>query len=186
MILNEAYSFSEVRYLISSKVGERMPDRDDDGKGPVLDKPSILRPISYDVGLSFVTYPEKKLLGPGTVLVRLDFPVRQALFMSVWWMRKEVLESILHSAGSDSAALRREWQNVTAMPKAPRGARGVRSDIIEIILTQQVYAWIGKASPLFHKKGGVEQIYLPNLAKGAGPNRSDFARLLRTSTLHVV
>jgi hypothetical protein len=182
MILNEEYSFAEIRYLISSKVAERMPARGADGERPIggqLPK----RPISYDVGLSFVTHPDKRLLDPGTVLVRLDFPVPLALFMSVWWMRIEVLERILHNADSDSVALRREWQNAAAMPKA---SKGVRTSIIEIILTKQVYAWVGEASPLFHKKGGVEQIYLPNLAKGAGPNRSDFARLLTTSTLPAI
>ena len=181
MVLNEEYSFGDVRYLISSKVGERMPARNADGNKPVVN-PSLpnLRQISYDVGLSFVTHPDKKLFEPGTVLVRLDFPVNLALFMCVWWMRREVLEHILRSADSDSAALRREWQNVAAMPKAPKG---VRTSVIEIVLTKQVYGWIGKASPLFHKTGGVEQIFLPNLARGAGPSRSDFARLLTTYTL---
>jgi hypothetical protein len=183
MILNEQYSFGDVRYLISSKVGERMPVRDPEGNRPVVTQPSNLRPISYDVGLSFVTYPDKKLFEPGTVLVRLDFPVNLALFMSVWWMGKDVLEGMLHSGDADSMALRREWQHVAAMPKP---SKGVRTSIVEIILTQQVYGWIGKASPLFHKRGGVEQIFLPNLARGAGPNRSDFARLRATCTLPAI
>jgi hypothetical protein len=183
MILNEAYSFSDVRYPISSRVGERMRPRDADGKPRPADLPPDIRPISYDVELSFIGYPEKRLLYPGTVLVRLDFPVSFSLFMNVWWMRKEILDTILHSADPDAAALRREWQHSTALPKA---AKGTRTQIVEIVLTEQVYAWVGKASPLFNKRGGVEQIYLPNLAKGTGPNRSDFARLQATYTLPAI
>ena len=180
MILNEAYSFSDVRYLISSKVGDRMRPLDADGNKPPDNLPPDIRPISYDVELSFIDYPKRTLLNAGTVLVRLDFPVSFAVFMSVWWMRKEVLETILHSADPDSAALRREWQHASALPKA---AKGTRTRIVEIVLTEPVYAWVGNASPLFNKRGGAEQIYLPNLAKGAGPNRSDFARLQHTYTL---
>jgi hypothetical protein len=183
MILNETYSFSDVRYLISSKVGERMRPRNADGNRPPANLPPDMRPISYDVELSFVDYPKKTLLNAGTVLCRLDFPVSFALFMNVWWMRKDVLETMLHSAEPNSAALRREWQHATALPKV---AKGTRTRIVEIILTAQVYAWAGKASPLFHKHGGAEQIYLPNLAKGTGPNRSDFARLQATYTLPAI
>ena len=183
MILNEAYSFSDVRYPISSKVGRRMPARDAEGNEPPANLPPDIRPISYDVELSFIDRPKKTLLPAGTVLFRLDFPVSLTLFMSVWWMRKEVLEAILHSANPDSAALRREWQHATAMPKA---ARGTRTQIVQIVLTERVYAWVGTASPLFHKRGGAEQIYLPNLATGAGPNRSDFARLQATYTLPTI
>lgn len=126
-----------------------MPARDADGKRPVIDQRSSLRPISYDAGRSFVTHPDKKLFEPGTVLVRLDFPVNLALFMSAWWMEREVLGGILRGADSDSAALRREWQNAAALPKA---SKGVRTSIIEIVLTQQVYGWIGRASALFHNR----------------------------------
>lgn len=180
MILNEEYEFGDVRYLISSKSGVKMPARKADGTMPESPPSPKIGQISYDVGLSFVTHPDKILLDVGTILLRLDFPVNLALFMGVWWMRREVLEGLLRGADADSAALRREWQHAAAMPKA---SKGVRTSIVEIALTRQVYAWIGKASPLFNKKGGVEQVFLPNLARGAGPNRSDFARLLKTYTL---
>jgi hypothetical protein len=182
MILNEAYSFSDVRYLISSKVCERMRPRDANGKRPSGDLPPDIRPISYDVELSFIDYPKKTLLTAGTVLLRLDFPVTFALFMNVWWMKQQVLEKMLHSVDPDATALRREWQHATALPKA---AKGTRTRIVEIILTEQVYAWVGEASPMFNKRGGAEQIYLPNLARGSGPNSSDFARLQATYTLPV-
>jgi hypothetical protein len=184
MILNEEYSFDEVRYAISSRKGLRMPRRSADGILPALSKSASSQQISYEVGLSFVDpRPVKTPLPSGTVLSRLEFPVNMALFMSVWWMRLEVLYKMLHNNDADSAALRREWQNVQAMPKA---ARGLRTSVVEIILTQPVYAWVGKASPLFNKTGGAEQIYLPNLAHGAGPNQSDYARLLRTYVLPAV
>jgi hypothetical protein len=59
----------------------------------------------------------------------------------------------------------------------------MRTSIVEIMLTEDVYAWEGKASPMFHKCGGKEQIYLPNLARGAGLNHSHYARLYSTATL---
>jgi hypothetical protein len=156
MALNEEYSFHDVRYQINSR-------------------------LSYDVELSFGGIPDKVLLDTGTVLARLDFPVVFGLFSRVWWMREPALQAIVNSADPGAAELRRAWQHQQAMPKA---SKGTRTQIIEIALTAPVYAWIGIASPLFHKQGGAEQVYLPNLAKGAGPDRSNFARLLRTSTLH--
>jgi hypothetical protein len=155
MLLNEEYSFHDVRYAIS-------------------------RRISYDTETAFVGLPQKVRLDSGTLLSRLDFPVVLDLFMKVWWMKSAALQAILQGAGPGAADLRREWQHQQAMPKA---AKGVRTQIIEITLIQPVYAWIGQASPLFHKPGGAEQVYLPNLGRRAGPNRSDFARLNRTYTL---
>jgi hypothetical protein len=137
MILNAAYSFSDVRYQISSKVGERMRPRDADGKPRPADPPPDIRPISYDVELSFVGYPNKRLLSPGTVLVRLDFPVTFSLFTNVWWMPREVLNSMLHSSDPDASDLRRKWQHSTALPKA---AKGTRTQIVEIEITEPVYA----------------------------------------------
>ena len=165
MILNESLSFSDVRYLISSKTS------------------SDNRMISYDVELSFVGFPEKMLLPPGTVLVRLDFPVVFGLFMRVWWMTPQALTSILRGTDLTADSMRREWQHQQAMPKPEKG---VRTQIVEIVITAPVYAWGGKACPRFNKAGGADQVYLPNLAQGAGPERSDHARLLNTSLLPAV
>ena len=155
MILNESNSFHDVRYLINSR-------------------------ISNDVELAFIGLPRKVLLDAHTVLVRLDFPVVFGFFMKAWWMTPETLERIARGADDSAALMRRQWQHDLAMPKA---AKGVRTQIIEIELTSPVYAWVGVASPLFNKCGGAEQVYLPNLAKGAGPDRSQFARLRRCYTL---
>ncbi len=151
MALNENLSFSDVRYLINSKVS------------------------SYDPALSFIGYPQKVLLTPGETLVRLDFSVVFGIFTRLWWMKAAVLNDIIRGADPGSTALRRAWQQQQAMPKA---GKGVRTQILEIAITQDAYAWIGPASPLFNKSGGAEQIYLPNLSSGTGPDQSDYEHFL--------
>jgi len=59
MILNAEYNCDDVRYLISSKVAERMRPRHSDGKRPSANLPPDIRPISYDVELSFIGRPDK-------------------------------------------------------------------------------------------------------------------------------
>ncbi len=157
MILNEQYSFHDVRYSISRK-------------------------LSYDVELSFNGLPRKECLEARTTLVRLDFPVVFGIFAKVWWMRENVLQGIVNSSDPGVVALRQEWQHQQALPKA---AKGIRTQVLEIELTTAVFAWVGQASPLFHRRGGAEQIYLPNLASGTGPDRSSHARLRRTYTLPI-
>jgi hypothetical protein len=179
MILNEQYSFSDVRYQISSKVGIRMPRREPDGARK-FGGPPVVRSLSYDVELAFTGRPDKKILHPGTPLYRLDFPITFGLFMNSWWMSESVLKRLIQSADGNAAALRRAWQHSMAMAGVDKG---VRTKIVEIALTQNVWAWIGTASPLNNKPGGLEQIYLPNLAVGAGPERSNYAVLRRTYTL---
>ncbi len=155
MLLNEEYSFADVRYLINRKV-------------------------SYDVELSFISLPQKTLYPKGSILCRLDFPIVLGLFSRVWWMEKDVLADILKTASPGGSALRMEWQHQQAMPKASKGTRTL---IIEIETTAAVYGWSGIASPLFNKAGGAQQVYLPNLSKGSGFDRSDYARLRHTYTL---
>lgn len=167
-MLNQEYEWRDVRYQVN-------------------------RRISYDVDLSFVSQPDKKLLNPGTALYRLDFPVCFGIFMKVWWMKEDAFHRIFERGGFSPSALRREWQNSLALKKPGKGELGKfggrkgeaasRTQVLVIITTQPVFAWVGVASPLFHKSGGEEQVYLPNLAHGSGPNISDHARLLRTYTL---
>ena len=170
MPLNEDYEWNDVRYQINSR-------------------------ISYDVDQSFRSRPERQLLPTGTELYRLDFPIVPGIFMKVWWMKKEVFERIYKRAGSTPSELRQEWQNGLALRKPGKGSIGAlggrtgeaspRTQIFNIQITQPVYAWVGTASPLFNKTGGEEQVYLPNLAHRAGPDRSEHARLLWTYTLRV-
>ena len=180
MALNENLSFKDVRYPINARVSK------------------------YDPELSFVGYPDKVLLNKGEVLVRLDFPIVFGIFTRVWWMKNSVLQGIIRGADPGSTALRRAWQQQQAMPKLGKAAadplevpgresaqrrerlkpeKGPRTQILEIVITQPSYAWIGLASPLFHRTGGAEQVYLPNLASGTGPDQSDYASLRHTYTL---
>ena len=169
-MLNQDYELNDVRYLFNSR-------------------------ISYDVGLSFVGRAVKELLPAGTVLYRLDFPIVFGIFMKVWWMKEPAFHRLFDRARTDSSALRQEWQNSLALKKPGKGEAGkfggrtgeatMRTQVLAIVITQPVYAWVGLASPLFNKAGGEEQVYLPNLARGSGPDRSDYARLLRTYTLPV-
>jgi hypothetical protein len=168
MPLNEEYEWSDVRYQVT-------------------------RRISYDVDLSFTGRPEKELLFTGAVLYRLDFPVVHGIFMKVWWMKEAAFQRVFEKAQSTPSVLRQEWQNRLALKKPVKGREGAfggrtgeaapRTQVLAIIITQPVFAWVGIASPLFHKAGGEEQVYLPNLGRGSGPNHSDYARLLRTYTL---
>lgn len=49
--------------------------------------------------------------------------------------------------------------------------------VVEIELTANVYAWLGMSKPLFGKRGGMEQVFLPNLAVRGEPRRSAFAKI---------
>jgi hypothetical protein len=95
-------------------------------------------------------------------------------------MRQESMRELISQAGPQPADIRREWQHNAALPKP---SKGVRTFVIEISLFQQAYGWIGPAREMFNKPGGVEQVYLPNLGQGHGPNKSDFAMLQHTYIL---
>jgi hypothetical protein len=154
VILNEEYSISDVRYAIT-------------------------RQRNYDTMVSFVGRPNKVQLVRGERLCRLDFPVVSGLFTKTWWMQSGDVQQML-AGTAPSSNLRQEWQNRQAMPKA---YVGVRTQIFEIEITAPVFAWIGRTSALFNRPGGATQIFLPNLAHGAGPDQSHFARLRRTYLL---
>ncbi|MCX6628375.1 MAG: hypothetical protein NTW28_12185 [Candidatus Solibacter sp.] len=167
-MLNQEYEWDNVRYQIN-------------------------RRISYDVDLSFDGRPAKEQLPSGTLLYRLDFPIVFGVFMKVWWMKETAFHRIFDQAGLTASDLRQEWQNRLALKKPAKGGIGelggrtgeaaARTQVLVVVTTQPVFAWVGIATPLFHKAGGEEQVYLPNLAHGSGPNRSEYARLLRTYTL---
>jgi hypothetical protein len=169
-MLNQGYEWSDVRYQVN-------------------------RRISYDVDLSFDRRPAKEQLLTGTVLYRLDFPIVFGVFMKAWWMKEAVFHRIFDRSLT-SSALRQEWQNSLALRKPQKGDQGkfggrtgeagTRTQVLVILITQPVFAWVGIASPLFHKSGGEEQVYLPNLAHGSGPYRSEHARLLRMYTLPMI
>jgi hypothetical protein len=170
-VLNQEYAWSDVRYEIN-------------------------RRISYDVNLSFNCRPTKEQLPVGTVLYRLDIAVVFGIFMKAWWMKEAAFHRTFDRGSLNPSALRQEWQNKLALRKPAKGDEGklggrtgeaaTRTQVVVILTTQPVFAWVGVASPLFHKFGGEEQVYLPNLAHGSGPHSSDHARLLRTYTLPAI
>jgi hypothetical protein len=182
VILDEQYEWSDVRFEISGRTAF------DVGR-------STNRQMSYDVSLSFADRPRprKEKLPAKTVLYRLDFPVVLGIFAKAWWMKEDAFHRIFEAGNENSRALRREWQNNLAMPKPRKGRGGkfggrtgeaaLRTQVFAIVTTEPVFAWVGTASPLFHKDGGEVQVYLPNLARGSGPYRSNYAHLHRTYTL---
>jgi hypothetical protein len=52
--------------------------------------------------------------------------------------------------------------------------------VVEIQLTKPVYAWVGHSAALFGRPGGMDQVYLPNLAERGNPRMSGDASLVRT------
>ena len=52
--------------------------------------------------------------------------------------------------------------------------------VVEIELLQPVFAWVGISAPLRERPGGMEQVYLPNLAERGNPATSSHARVFRT------
>lgn len=52
--------------------------------------------------------------------------------------------------------------------------------VVEIELTQKVFGWVGKSSPLFERPGGMEQVFLPNLAERGNPRASVVAQVVHT------
>ncbi len=143
MTLNQEYDWPDVRYQIN-------------------------RRISYDVDLSFNGRPAKEMLPAGTTLYRLDFPVVFGIFMKAWWMKEAALHRIFDRGGDTPTDLRQEWQNSLALRKPGKGGEGkfggrtgeaaTRTQVVAILTTQPVYAWVGIASPLFNKTGGEEQV----------------------------
>lgn len=178
--LNERYSFSDVRYLISRAHGALISrDHESKDKGSIK---TVGRRVSYDAGVTFVEYPKKVLLPVDTTLVRLDPPLLlgAGIFSKVWWMGIEESHRFSARANETSENLRVLWQQQQALPKL---SKGVRIQVYEIRLIKPVWAWVGKTAPLFKKMGGAEQIYLPNLAEATGSYRSDHAMLSRTYCL---
>jgi hypothetical protein len=138
---------------------------------------ATMRKTSYDSRRSFQGAPEKVLLPVGTRLYRMVPIVTGRYFDEIWWMPKSVFEE-LHSHGGG-----RLFRNYVAQYLAlPSG--DFQLCFVEIELVQPVYAWEGLSSALFDRPGGMQQIYLPNLADRGEPRQSSQARLVHTYWLH--
>ena len=153
-LLNQDLGFDEVRWAIS-------------------------RRVSYDSGLSFVGSPNKTRLSQGTHLFRLVHMMGAHPFDGVWWMPKQVFEEILRDANQAQHGGGALFRNYVAEALAlPSGS--YQLNVIEIELTQDVYAWAGRAARLFGRPGGVEQVFLPNLPAPGSPRDSLVAKLVHS------
>jgi hypothetical protein len=140
---------------------------------------ATMRQTSYDTRASFQGVPEKKLLPAGTRLYRLVPLVTDRFFDGVWWMPEgvfsELREDVNRSSHGSGRLLRNYVAQFMALPSS-----GNQLCVIEIELTKPVYAWIGRSAPLFNRPGGMEQVFLPNLAERGNPRTSTNARVVRT------
>jgi len=140
---------------------------------------ATMRKTSYDARRSFQGTPEKMLLPSGAHLFRLVPLVTGESFQFVWWMREAVFSELHDDANRSAHGGGRLFRNYVAEFMAlPSGGRQLC--VLEIALTQPVFAWVGPSAPLFNRPGGMEQVYLPNLARRGDPRVSDYARLVRT------
>ncbi len=144
---------------------------------------ATMRKTSYDSGAAFLGSPEKKLLAQGTVLYRLVNMVTGIYFDSTWWIPEAVFTELHDDANRSSHGGGRLFRNYVAQYMAlPSGS--TQLCVVEIQLVNSVYAWVGCSSALFDRPGGMEQVYLPNLADRGSPRTSTHATLRRTYWLN--
>jgi hypothetical protein len=140
---------------------------------------ATMRKTSYDSRQSFQLPFRKVLLPVGTRLYRLVYLVAGKYFDEVWWMPKAVFEELHNDANRAGHGGGRLFRNYIAQSMAlPSGS--FQLCVVEIELVQPVYAWEGPSSPLFDRPGGMQQIFLPNLADRGAPRQSSHARLVHT------
>lgn len=152
--LNQALGFDEVRW-------------------------ATMRKTSYDSRQSFLGAPQKKLLPAGTRLYRLVPLTTGLYFDAVWWIPENVFRELHGDANRSTHGGGRLFRNYIAQFMAlPSGNKQLC--VVEIQLSAPVYAWVGNSSALFGRPGGVEQVYLPNLADRGSPRTSAHAKLERT------
>ena len=152
--LNQELSFDEVRWATTRKT-------------------------SYDSRASFVGAPRKTLLPVSTNLFRLVHLATTLWFDGVWWMPeavfKELHDEVNRSAHGSGRLLRNYVAEYMALPKGD-----TQLCVIEIQLKTPVYGWVGQSAPLMGRPGGMEQVYLPNLAQRGDPKFSDHARKVQS------
>ena len=160
--LNQEFDFDEVRWATMRKL-----------------KDIAGRPTSYDSRQSFHGAPKKLLLPAGTLLYRLVYLPTGQYFDGVWWMPKDVFDELHQDANRAGHGSGRLFRNYVAQYMAlPSG--DFQLSVVEIQLTKSVYAWVGKSAELFGRPGGLDQVFLPNLAERGAPLYSSYARLVHT------
>jgi hypothetical protein len=140
---------------------------------------ATMRKTSYDSGASFRGMPRKALLPHGTRLYRLLRMATGMYFTDVWWMPANVYKALhddaVRSRHGGGKLFRNYVVQYMALPSAD-----CQLCVVEIELTESVYAWVGQSSALFERPGGMEQVFLPNLAERGSPRTSGYARVLAT------
>ncbi|MBM3759996.1 MAG: hypothetical protein FJW36_07080 [Acidobacteria bacterium] len=130
---------------------------------------------NYDALQSFRGKPAKTLLPAGMKLYRLIAMATGQYLDELWWIPEAVFEELRRDVNQSRHGGGRLLRNYVAESLAlPSGS--YQLSVVEISLTQSVYAWVGKSAPLFERPGGMEQVYLPNLTEM-------YARVVRTDWL---
>ncbi|MCX6622294.1 MAG: hypothetical protein NTY38_14745 [Acidobacteria bacterium] len=143
---------------------------------------ATLRRTSYDSLNSFRGVPDKVLLPAGTVLFRLVPLATGRYFNEVWWMPRDVFDELRQDANQSSHGGGRLLRNYVAQYMAlPSG--DYQLSFVEIQLIQPVWAWVGQSAALFGRPGGMQQVFLPNLAERGDPGWSTNATLVHTYSL---
>ncbi|MCC6393461.1 MAG: hypothetical protein IT167_22870 [Bryobacterales bacterium] len=156
----------------------------------------LFRRLLFQNGLSsmakaFHGKPRKTLLDPGRRLFRMATLLDCYPFRGVWWMSEAVYAALLTEAGGDRAKFLKIARDHLAVKMT--WSPGMRH-IIEIRLTQPVYAWVGPAreqkesiARMKHVvwNGGAEQIFLPNLSDAEYLMASRWATLESTYVVNV-
>jgi len=153
--LNEALGFNDVRWATGRKSSK------------------------YDALKSFQGPPKKTLLKPDTLLYRLVYITDGVYFDQVWWMPKCTFDELHNDANRSQHGGGRLFRNYVAQYMSlPSGS--YQLSVVEIELTAGVYAWVGQSKPLFGRPGGMEQVFLPNLADRGEPRTSSCAKVVHT------
>lgn len=143
---------------------------------------ATMRKTSYDAGASFKDPPVKTLLPMHTRLFRLLPLAAGSYFDSSWWMPKAVFTELQNDVNRSSHGggrlLRNYIGQYMALPVSDK-----QLSLAEIELIRGAYAWVGNSAPLFERPGGMQQVFLPNLADRGSPKTSANARLIRTYSL---
>ncbi len=140
---------------------------------------ATMRKTSYDSRMAFRGAPQKELLPSGTHLFRLVRLVTGDNFGSPWWMPERTFSAIRDQAERAKHGGGPLFRNYVAQLMAlPSGC--TQLCVIEIKLTSPVYAWVGSCAPLFNRPGGMQQVFLPNLADRGSPRTSSSAQIVRT------
>jgi hypothetical protein len=140
---------------------------------------ATMRKTSYDSRLSFRGSPQKQLLAAGTKLYRLVPMVTGDYYYSPWWMPESTFTEIRKQANHSAHGGGRLFRNYVAQAMALRSGT-TQLCVVEIRLNNPVYAWVGRTAALFDRPGGMEQVFLPNLADQGSPRTSSHAQLVRT------